>query len=78
MKYKKIPKNRRVVEPGEDRDPRKEEPGEDRDPQKEELEDLLKEEEPVGLPKEEESGELLLICQNTYTRSTCRKISGKL
>ena len=52
MKYKKIPKNRRVVESGEDRDLRKEEPGEDRDPQKEELEDLLKEEEPVSdMPK---------------------------
>ena len=66
------------MEPGEDRDPRKGEPGKDRDPQKEELKDLLKEEELVGLPKEEESEELLLICQNTYTRSTCRKISGKL
>jgi len=51
---------------------------EDRDPQKEELKDLLKEEEPVGLPKEEEPEELLPICQNTYTRSTCRKISRKL
>ena len=66
------------MEPGEDRDPRKGEPEEDRDPQKEELKDLLKEEEPVGLSKEEELEELLLICQNTYTRSTCRKISGKL
>ena len=78
MKYKKILKNRRVVEPGEDQDPRKGEPGEDRDPQKEELKDLLKEEEPVGLLKEEEPEELLPICQNTYTRSTCQKISGKL
>ena len=51
------------MEPGEDRDPQKGEPGEDRDPQKEELKDLLKEEEPVGLPKEKEPEELLPICQ---------------
>ena len=51
------------MELGEDQDSRKGEPGEDQDPQKEELEDLLKEEEPE---------ELLPICQNTYTRSTCR------
>ena len=63
------------MEPGEDQDTRKGEPGEDRDPQKEELKDLLKEKEPVGLPKEEESEELLPICQNTYTRSICWKIS---
>ena len=66
------------MEPGEDWDPWKGEPEEDRDLQKEELEDLLKEEEPVGLLKKEEPEELLPICQNTYTRSTCRKISGKL
>ena len=66
------------MEPGEDQDSRKGESGKDRDPQKEELKDLLKEEEPVGLPKEEEPEELLPICQNTYTRSTCRKIFGKL
>ena len=66
------------MEPEEDRDPWKGEPGEDWNPQKEELKDLLKEEEPVGLQKEEEPEELLPICQNTYTRSTCRKISGKL
>ena len=59
------------MEPGEDRDPWKGEPGEDRDSQKEESVGVLKEEEPV--PEE-----LLPICPNTYTRSTCRKISGKL
>ena len=59
------------MEPEKDWDPQKGEPGEDRDPQKEELKDLLKEEEP-------ELEELLPICQNTYTRSTCRKISEKL
>jgi hypothetical protein len=34
----------------------------------------------VGVLKEEEPvpEELLPICLNTYTRSTCRKISGKL
>jgi len=78
MKYKKNTQEPSGSGTREDRDPRKGEPGEDRDPQKEELEDLLKEEEPVGLPKEEEPEELLPICQNTYTRSTCRKISGKL
>ena len=70
MKYKKIPKNHRVVEPGEDQDPRKGEPGEDRDSQKEES----KEKKKVGLSKEEEPEEFLSICRNTYIRSTYWKI----
>ena len=78
MKYKKNTQEPSGSGTREDRDLQKGEPGKDQDPQKEELEDLLKEEEPVRLPKEEEPEELLPICQNTYTRSTCRKISGKL
>lgn len=50
LNLKGILKNRLVVEPGEDRNPQKDED--------------LPREDPVGLTKEEETEDLLPICQN--------------